>query len=210
MSRVLVVGGTGRTGRLVVTEATAMGHHVTVAARNPDAARSLFTPAVQVVHADAHDPASIERALHDQDVVVLSVSSSARKPGNVYSDAARAIVDGARGTTVSRAVVVSSGGVRPDDTGLPAWYRRVLIPLFMSDLYDDMRAMERVFRESELAWTFVRAAYLGDRPRAASIRVEDDTNPKGGWRLGRADLAAFVAAQIDGTEWIRRSPTLAE
>lgn len=208
-TRVIVFGGTGRTGRLIVDEAVRDGHVVTVAARRPETSADTFSASVRVVRADVQDPASVASALKDQDALVLAVSSSARRPGTLYSDAARNITAAADRTPVSRAIVVSSGGVRPDDSGLPLWYRRILIPLFMKDLYDDMRAMESAVTESTLDWTLVRAAYLQDTPAAGHFRVSDGTNPAGGWKLSRGDLARFTVDQLASDRWLRKAPTLA-
>ena len=49
--------------------------------------------------------------------------------------------------TTSRFVCVSSGGVRPDDRGLPLWFR-LSIPLFLHDLYQNMGEMERIVRSA--------------------------------------------------------------
>lgn len=151
---------------------------------------------------------SVADAAQDADAVIVAVSSSAKVSGSVYSDAARAVAAAVAPGT--RVIVVSSGGVDRDDKGLPLWYRRVLIPLFMDDLYSDMKVMEDIIRASELDWTIVRASYLNDGPARGSVRISDGSNPRGGWKLSRSDLAAFVAAQLSTDEWSRRLPTLAE
>ena len=210
MSHVLIIGGSGRTGRLIAEQATRLGHDVTITARDPDRlAREGTAPAgIAVVRVDVHDPASVAAATQAAEVVVVAVSSSARTSGAVYSDAARAVVGAVAPGT--RVIVVSSGGVDRDDKNLPSWYRRILIPMFMDDLYADMKVMEDIIRDSELEWTIVRGSYLNDRPARGNIRIADGTNPRGGWKLSRKDLAAFVAAQLTTDEWSRRTPTLAE
>lgn len=210
MSRVLIIGGSGRTGRLIADEAKRLGHDVTITAREPRRLTDEGTvpQGIGLVHADVHDPASVVAAVKNTDAVIVAVSSSARGSGSVYSDAARAVIGAVPPGT--RVIVVSSGGVARDDKGLPLWFRRILIPLFMNDLYTDMKVMEDMFRASELDWTIVRAAYLNDRPARGDIRISDGSNPSGGWKLSRHDLAVFVAAQLNTKEWSRRLPTLAQ
>lgn len=207
--RVLVVGGSGRTGRLIALKARANGHDVTVTARNPESLTAGALPGdVLALRADVHDPDTVRDALRGQDAVVVSVSSPARASGAVYSTAARAVVDAARAGT--RAVFISSGGTQPHDPGLPMWYRRLLIPLFMRDLYEDMRAMEAVVRKSALDWTIVRASYLQEAPSRNALRVRDGANPPRRWKLSRSTLAQFVVDQLESAEWSHRTPTLAE
>ncbi|MFE4835841.1 NAD(P)-dependent oxidoreductase [Arthrobacter sp. NPDC056691] len=211
MSRVLIIGGSGRTGRLIADEAKRLGHDVTITARDPRRVTDEGTvpQGIGLVHADVHDPASVLAAVKNTDAVIVAVSSSARGSGSVYSDAARAVIGAVAPGT--RVIVVSSGGVARDDKGLPLWwFRRILTPLFMNDLYTDMKVMEDMFRASELDWTIVRASYLKDGPGGGEIRISDGSNPRGGWKLSRHDLAAFVAAQLNTEEWSRRLPTLAQ
>lgn len=177
MSRVLIIGGSGRTGRLIADEAIRLGHDVTITARDPrrlmDEGR--FPQGIRGVRADVHDPDSVLAAVKSVDAVIVAVSSSAHRSGSVYSSAARAVIGAA--TPGTRVIVVSSGGVDRDDKGLPLWFRRILIPLFMNDLYTDMKIMENMFRASELDWTIVRASYLYDGPERGDIRISDGSNP---------------------------------
>ena len=205
MSNVLVFGGTGRTGRLIALDAAADGHSVTVASRHPSTQSD--SRGIRSIRADVTDVASVRAALDGHDAVVLAVSTPARKPGGLYSAAARAVVEAAAAGT--RTVVISSGGVYREDPALPFWYRRMLIPFVMNDLYVDMGAMEKTIRASELDWTIVRASYLRDDPASGAYRVVDGATPAGGWKLSRADLARFTAAQLGSDEWVRKTPTLA-
>jgi uncharacterized protein YbjT (DUF2867 family) len=208
--RVVVFGGTGRTGRHIVDALVAAGHVVTVAARNPSSPAADFPAAVRVVRADVQDEQSVVHAMADQDAVILAVSTPARHPGSLYSDAARTLTAAASITGVSRIVAISSGGVRRDDPALPLWYRKVLIPLFMSELYDDMGEMESIITASDLDWTIVRASYLRDHAGHDRYRVEDGATPRRGWKLARTDLARFTAHQLSTSQWVRKTPTLAE
>ncbi|MEN8585349.1 NAD(P)H-binding protein [Burkholderia sp. RS01] len=210
MSRVLIIGGSGRTGRLIADEAKRLGHVVTITARDPRRLTDEGTDpkGIGLVRADVHDPASVLAAVKNTEAVIVAVSSSARGSGSVYSDAARAVIGAV--APGARVLVVSSGGVARDDKGLPLWFRWILIPLFMNDLYTDMKVMEDMFRATELDWTIVRASYLKDGPGGGDIRISDGSNPRGGWKLSRHDLAVFVAAQLNTEEWSRRLPTLAQ
>jgi uncharacterized protein YbjT (DUF2867 family) len=207
MTRVLVFGGTGHTGRLIAMNAVEDGHAVTVTARNPETSPVSEADGVRLVRADVRNSDSVRNALAGQDAVILAVSTPARDPGGLYSDAARAIVAAAAPGT--RLIAISSGGVNRTDPALPGWYRRVLIPLFMSDLYDDMGEMEGVVRASALDWTLVRASYLRDGPPTGAFRVADGVTPPKGWKLSRADLARFAVDQLGTEDWLRRTPTLA-
>jgi nucleoside-diphosphate-sugar epimerase len=76
--RVLVTGGTGYVGSHTVAALLDAGHEVTVLARSPDrvapALRPLGVGDVPTAVGDITDPASVERAMKDQDAVVHAAS----------------------------------------------------------------------------------------------------------------------------------------
>ncbi len=204
--RLVVFGASGPTGRLVVTRALERGHQVTAVARHLDALTE--SERLTLRPADVRDPLAIRAIVPGHDAAVSVIGTPARSPGNLYSTAARSIVAALEAEEVPRFVGVSSGGVRPDDRGLPLWFR-LAIPLFLRKLYHDMVEMERIVRASSLDWTLVRSAYLTDKPARGRFRVVDGANPPGGSRISRNDLADFLIDQLETDRWSRAAPTLA-
>lgn len=204
--RLVIFGASGGTGRLLVSQALARGHEVTAVARN----LSALTPrdGLSLHMADVRDPASLEEVATGHDAAISAIGSTTRTPQGTYSASARSIVDALESQGVDRFVCVSSGGVHAKDPGLPLWYR-LSIPLFLKDLYRDMAEMERIVRTSALDWTIVRSSYLVDTPERGRFRVENDRNPRRGWRISRADLATFLLDQLDTDRWRHAIPTLA-
>jgi putative NADH-flavin reductase len=204
--RVVVLGASGPTGRLVVARALEHGHQVTAVARHLDVLAE--TERLTLRPADVRDPLAVRAIVPGHEAAVSVIGTPARSPGNLYSTAARSLVGALEAEGVPRFVGVSSSGVRPDDCGLPLWFR-LAIPLFLRELYRDMGEMERIVRTSRLDWTLVRAAYLIDKPARGRFRVVDGANPPGGSRISRADLADFLIDQLETDRWSRAAPTLA-
>ncbi|MGW4841276.1 NAD(P)H-binding protein [Nocardia brasiliensis] len=59
--------------------------------------------------------------------------------------------------------------------------------------------METIIRDSDLDWTFVRPARLGDAPPTGACRVQDGENPSGGRQLALTDLAEFITRRTGRT-----------
>jgi putative NADH-flavin reductase len=204
MSRVIVFGAAGLTGRLVVEEARRAGHDVTAAMRTPvDSA----TPDVRRV--DVRDPDSVRAAVDGHDAVVSAIGPPGQRPHGLYSQTARSLVPAMTAAGVDRVIAITSGGVHRDDPNFTFWYRHLLRRL-AEPLYEDMRLMESIIRESPLDWTFVRPAHLRDQPPTGTYRVRDGHNPEGGWTITRADVARFIAEELTGHRWSRAAPTLAQ
>ncbi|MEV6639449.1 NAD(P)H-binding protein [Amycolatopsis sp. NPDC051371] len=205
--RVLILGASGGTGRLLVNLALDRGLEVTGAARNLDTLRARH-PGLPLHPVDVRDQQALRTVTAGHDAAISVIGGRARTPGGIYSEGGRAIVQALEDEGVRRFVCVSSGGVASRDPGLPLWYR-LAIPLFMRDLYDDMRRMEDIVRDSALEWTIVRASYLVDKPARREFRVENGRNPRGGWKISRSDLAAFLLDQVGSSRWLKSTPTLA-
>ncbi|WP_214410677.1 NAD(P)-dependent oxidoreductase [Sphaerisporangium fuscum] len=211
VSRVVVFGAAGRTGRLVVEEAARAGYDVAAAVRAPERCPSFDVRQgeVDVVRADMREPDSVLAAVKGQDVVISAVGHAGARSHGLYADAARALVTAMRHGGVTRVIAVTSAGVRHDDPNFALWYR-LLARTLAKEPYDDMRLMEAVIREAGLDWTFVRPARLLDEPPTGAYRVQDGETPKGGWKITRADLARFIVQELHDPHWSHAAPTLAE
>lgn len=83
MTRVLVVGGTGRVGREVLAELATTGAHVRALVRDPNAAG--LPPEIEVVRGDLADPDSLDEPLRDVDAVFLVWTAPAAAAGPALS-----------------------------------------------------------------------------------------------------------------------------
>ena len=61
---------------------------------------------------------------------------------------------------------------------------------------------------SNLDWTVVRVGLLTDEPPRGRWRTADDGSIRGMGKIARADVAAFMLAQISSTTWLRRRPVI--
>src|SRR5207237_10855750 len=93
----LVLGATGRTGRLVVEQALAAGHTVTALVRSPEKVAN-GNANLRVVTGSATDKSDLARALEGADAVISTLGGK----GSVIEDSSQAIVAAARAAGVSR------------------------------------------------------------------------------------------------------------
>jgi len=70
------------------------------------------------------------------------------------------------------------------------------------------REMQQLIRASGTEWTIVQPPRLINKPATGKIRVDADALPEKGLRIARADLAAFMLAQLQSTEWVHRQPCI--
>ncbi|NMF98351.1 complex I NDUFA9 subunit family protein [Aromatoleum toluolicum] len=123
LERVVLVGGTGFVGRAVANRLSREGITMLVPTRRYiHAGELLVLPTVDVVEADIHDPATLERLFAGADAVVNLVGILHSRPGRPYGpDFARAhvelprkLVAACRAAGVARLVHISALGAAAD------------------------------------------------------------------------------------------------
>lgn len=118
----LVLGGTGLTGRRLVDVLLKEGFHVRCAVRNLDAARARLPAGAELVRGDIADRAAIEEAVRGCEAVLDCVHTlSAQKgaaPGESFVDTElrglENVVAACRTHGVRRVLYVTSLGIAPD------------------------------------------------------------------------------------------------
>jgi putative NADH-flavin reductase len=108
----VVLGATGRTGRLVVEQALAAGHAVTALVRSPEKLAIRHSD-LRVIAGYVTDAGDVARAMMGADAVISTLGGS----GSLIADSTRAIVDAAHKTGVKRIIVLSSFLVERDRMG---------------------------------------------------------------------------------------------
>ena len=204
--KVLVIGAAGKTGRAVVEQATAAGHQVTAFVHD---AEGYAVPGVRVVAGDAADSAAMDAAVAGQDAVLDTIGGKTPyKDTTLEASAAAAIIASMQRSDVRRLVVTSMLGEGDSKANAPI-YERLLVSTFLRGANKDKAAMEAAVEASGLDWVILRPAILTDAPAQGNVRVFGiDTNEKA-HKITRADLAAFMLAQLTSDQYLHQAVTIA-
>lgn len=192
--KLLVIGSTGGTGKLLLADALAQGHDVVALARRPEAVTATHSR-LTIAPGNVLDKPSLTAAMAGVDCVVSALGigglMASRRAGTILSEGTANILAAMQAAGVQRLVAVSSVGVEDDPTeGFV--YRRILKPNFLDPLYADMRIMESLIVHSGLAWTLVRPPRLIDKPATGRYHVTIGRNVPFARTLTRSDLSAFI------------------
>lgn len=206
--QVLIVGGTGGTGRELVKQALGHGHSVRVMARDPDRVKTVH-PRLEVVKGDIADTAALTAAAKGQEAVLSALGVYERKPNTLLSDGVRNLLTAMQRQKVKRLIFLSSLGVGDSKGRLGPVYNWVLLPTLLKNIFADKERAEEAIRESALDWTIVRPGALRNKLLTGHYRVGPDATRKR-WapRVGRADVADFMLDALEHGRFIRETPAI--
>lgn len=206
--KILVLGATGGTGRLIVAQALARGHQVRALVRSPEKATGLEGAEISV--GDARDERALRLALQGVNgvVSVLGTPASPFKPVTDLSTATRSLVNAMRAEGVKRLICVTGMGAG-DSAGHGGFlFDRLIFPLLLQKVYADKDRQEAIVRASGLDWVLVRPAVLNDKAAGPAIRALTDLAGFHGGSIARADVARFVLDQVQSDAWLHRAPLI--
>ncbi|MGX7708968.1 NAD(P)-dependent oxidoreductase [Methylobacterium sp. Gmos1] len=206
--KILVLGATGGTGRLIVAQSLARGYDVTALVRSPGKAKSL--PGAKLVVGDARDPQVLREALRGRDAVVsaLGTPASPFREVTLLSEVTRTLVGAMRDEGVARLVAVTGIGAG-DSRGHGGFaFDMLILPLLLRHVYADKDRQEDIVRQSGLDWVLVRPTVLSNKPGRGAVRALVDLAGFHGGSVAREDVARFVLDQVETDAWIGRTPLI--
>jgi putative NADH-flavin reductase len=207
-SKILVLGATGGTGRLIVGQALQRGQEVTALVRSPEKASGL--KGAKLIVGDVRDEKVLREALKDQDAVVsaLGTPASPFREVTLLSTATRSLVGAMKAERVSRLVCITGIGAGDSVGHGGLLFDNVIFPLLLRKVYADKNRQETIVKDSGLDWILVRPSVLNDKPGRGSVRALMDLAGFHGGGVSRADVATFVLDQMHADAWLHRSPLI--
>ncbi|TDF81758.1 NAD(P)-dependent oxidoreductase [Pseudomonas sp. H9] len=191
MSKIAIIGATGRAGSQLLEEALRRGHSVTAIARNP--AQLNGREGVTTVALDVSDAAALERALSGHDVVLSAAHFSSIKP--------EAIIEPVKRAGIKRLLVVGGAG----SLLLPSGHKVIDSPDFPDAYKAEASAgghyLDTLRQEKELDWTFLSpSAEFVEGPRTGRYQAGKDHLLIGTDGKSWITFADYAIAMLDEVE----------
>ena len=177
MSKIAIIGATGRAGSQLLEEALRRGHSVTAIAR--DTSKIGERAGVVSQNVDALDAEALQAAVAGHDVVISAAHFATLPASAVIGPVKKAGVKRLLVVGGAGSLLLPNGGRVIDSEGFPEEYK--------AEASAGALFLENLREEQELDWTFVS-------PSAEFVEGERT----GKFRLGKDDL--LVSAQ--GRSWI--------
>jgi uncharacterized protein YbjT (DUF2867 family) len=190
----LVIGGTRRTGLIVVRTLIARGAGVRVLARRPEEARRAIGEGAEIVSGDVVDPASLAAAVAGTgDVIYTAGVSGLRAVRRSRDVVVRGVGNVLAAGVAGRFVFLSSIGVTSHSP------MRIAVDAIRGGAMTHKAEAERIVRASGVPYAIVRAGVLTDDPPGTRpVRVsQGDVALTPRRRIARADVAAILLAAAE-------------
>jgi putative NADH-flavin reductase len=205
--KISVVGATGRTGRQVVEQALARGHHVTALARRPDEI-ALRHARLSTVAADVSKLESLCDALTGSAAVISALGiGSSREPTAVYSEGVANVLRGMSAHQIDKLAVISAAPAGPR-AEQPFLERRLAMPILdriFGATYEDMRRMEATLSQSNVSWVSLRPPRLVDKKAKGRYRIDPVKPLRRARSLTYSDLATALLDSLHRPDLHRRA-----
>jgi putative NADH-flavin reductase len=166
---ILILGATGRTGRIFTQAALSNNHKVTAIIR--DKAKATV-PGVTYLEGSPTDGQLLNTALKGIDAVVVSLNinrtsdspfAKVVSPLTLISDSVRALIPPMETNGVRRIVSLSAYGVGDSYKEMFIVARWVIRCGNIWKAYQDHDRQEQLLRQSDLDWTIIRPVMLNDK-----------------------------------------------
>ncbi|AGE24891.1 NAD(P)-dependent oxidoreductase [Pseudomonas poae] len=177
MSKIAIIGATGRAGSQLLEEALRRGHSVVAIARNTE--KLVPRADVTVKQVDALDAHALQQAVSGSDVVISAAHFATLPASAVIGPVKQAGVQRLLVVGGAGSLLLPGGGRVIDSAGFPDEYR--------AEASAGAEFLEALRQEKELDWTFLS-------PSAEFV----ETERTGTFRLGQDEL--LVSAE--GRSWI--------
>lgn len=205
--RVLVLGATGQTGRVLVQQALERQHIVTAFGRR--AAPATVPAGARAVAGNVTDYAVVSAAVAGQDAVVstLGVGTPLKHDADVIEGVGN-VVRAMEEQGVRRLIYLSFIGVRESRAAV-GFFLRFVAPLPLRHEIADHEAKEALVRASRLDWTIVRPPKLTNGPVTGRYRCGEAIAT---WKpvplVSRGDVAHFILEELQHPAHVHQAPRL--
>ena len=206
--KLTVLGGTGKIGRLIVEQALAAGHDVTVLVRDPQKLGPIVER-VRVVPGLVSDAMAVGDAVAGAGAVISTLGPDGNSAGQVVKlrEGMRTVIGAMRDNGVERIVNLSGAAIDAPGDHKPMVDRFAsrIVRLVSGHVVAAKQAEFDELLASGLEWVAVRPPLVTDGPHIGRYRAGLDVLHPGA-RIARADIADFMLAQAVDPTFAQAAP----
>jgi len=216
--KILILGATGRTGRLIVEEALKQGYDLNVLVRDKNKI-PFDSKSIKVYQGTPARRADLAAAMQGCEVVISALAvakasdapwSKLISPENFVSESLKNVIAEANQQNLKRLITISAWGVLETKKDVPFWFKWMIDYTNLRHVYADHAAQEKLLAASNLTWTAARPVALNDSKKIKTLTVSFNNLPKPSLYISRQSVAKFIVDIVKSDKYDSKSPTISE
>ena len=208
--KLLLLGSTGRTGRIVLEIALKKGYQVNCLARNTE---RIKKKGLTIFEGNPTNENDLKKAISKCDFVisVLNISrktdfpwSSLKTPSTFLSDAMNIVVRISKNENIKRISICSAWGVAETKNDIPKWFKWLINRSNIGIAYNEHEKQEEIISKSKLNWTIIRPVGLSNSKKEEKIIETFNNKPKPNMLISRKSLAKYLLQSLTNNSLIEK------
>jgi uncharacterized protein YbjT (DUF2867 family) len=216
--KILILGATGRTGKLLLQQALDCGYQVNALVRE----KNIFLPRhpnLKIFEGTPTDKTALAKAMDNCEAVLsaLNISrnsdfpwSKLRTPINFLSETVNNIIALSPVIGTKRVIVISAWGASDTRDHIPAWFRWLIDHSNIGVAYRDHARQEELLARSTLLYTVIRPVGLINLNKGNDVQVSVDNVPEPGLIVSRKNVAKFILEVLKNELFVYQMPVIYE
>ncbi len=216
--KLLIIGGTGGTGRQLINQALEKGLSVTALVRNPEKIK-ISHQNLNVIKGNVLDFDKVQEVVAGQDAVLSALGHKRFFiKTNILSKGTENIINAMEKQNVNRFICITALGINDSRFKLGLYHTLFVIPVIIFFYFMDKAKQEKLIKSSNLDWTIVRPGQLIPQWIVNLFHEKKTGNYKHGANVGnyiltkmisRADVADFMLGQLNDKAYLYKTPGIA-
>ena len=216
--KILILGATGRTGKLILEEALNQDYEVNCLVREPKRIKANHEK-LKILKGSPEQISDLENALKGCKGIIsaLNISrksdfpwSKLRTPPTFLSDVMKNIISLTEKNGLERIVVCSAWGVAETEKEIPFWFNWFIKNSNIGVAYKDHERQEEELKKSKLHWTIVRPTGLTNFKNDKKVIESYNNEPKPKLTISRKNVAKFMVNALKSNELIGKTPVISK
>lgn len=210
--KILLLGGNGAVGQLALDEFLNANHDVKALVRSGSTLTRKHAR-LTVVEGDPTNAADLENVLAGQDAVLSTIGARTNKKTTLRADVTTNLLAGMKKLGVRKLVWLDAAGVGSSKKFVQRssfLLGRIIMPLFLDNMYEDAAVADALIEESDREWVIVRPMSFTNNAKTGKVSVVTDMSLTVPLRLrmARADVAAFLVEQVLKDDYVGQMPII--
>ncbi|MEP2668628.1 MAG: SDR family oxidoreductase [Cyclobacteriaceae bacterium] len=205
--KLLIIGGTGKTGRELIKQGLEQGHVITTLVRHPEKFK-LTHPNLKIVKGNVLSPDSFANVVQGHDAVLSALGHKRFIiPTTILSRGTKNLIEAMNKHNVKRFIAITSLGVNDSRFKLGLYYTLFTIPVILLFYFLDKSRQEKIIMNSDLDWTIIRPGQLTNGKKRMNYQHGSTV---GNYILtkmiSRASVADFMLNQLHDNTYLKKTP----